>query len=184
MAYKSSGSNMEKGNQRIVGSPYEALSGDEENSPYLYPSAGIYDRPLPCCGCGIGWFSFLMGFIFPLLWYYATIRFFWTQRHNDPRERPGLAACAIAALVGTVTLVIVLIVLFVQHEGFVVLLSSTTTWNVSLDALQTVLCATSVICCVINYDNQLCSHHVLQGKFVPFFGLQHFVVRFLFHHLW
>lgn len=118
---------MEKGNQRIVGSPYEALSGDEENSPYLYPSAGIYDRPLPCCGCGIGWFSFLMGFIFPLLWYYATIRFFWTQRHNDPRERPGLAACAIAALVGTVTLVIVLIVLFVQHEGFVVLLSSTTT---------------------------------------------------------
>ncbi|KAG0608538.1 hypothetical protein M758_8G113100 [Ceratodon purpureus] len=113
MGFKASGSDMEKGKQRSAGGPYEALLYPEEDP---HPYVGIYDRPLPCCGCGIGWFCFLVGFIFPLLWYYGTIRFFWTQRQNDPRERPGLAACAIAALVSTVALVITLIILLVLHQ--------------------------------------------------------------------
>ncbi|KAL4652491.1 hypothetical protein ACB092_01G237200 [Castanea dentata] len=57
---------------------------------------GTYDKPLPCFGCGIGWFSFLLGFVFPLLWYYATILYFGNYYRRDPRERAGLAASAIA----------------------------------------------------------------------------------------
>lgn len=57
---------------------------------------GIFDKPLPCCGCGIGWFSFLLGFVFPLMWYYSTILYFGNYYRKDPRERAGLAASAIA----------------------------------------------------------------------------------------
>ncbi|XP_011648592.1 uncharacterized protein LOC101207093 isoform X1 [Cucumis sativus] len=71
---------------------------------------GLYDKPLPCFGCGIGWFSFLLGFFFPLLWYYATILYFWNAR-RDPRERAGLAASAIAALACSILLLIVVAVL-------------------------------------------------------------------------
>ncbi|KAI3801211.1 hypothetical protein L1987_29315 [Smallanthus sonchifolius] len=57
---------------------------------------GIYDKPLPCFGCGLGWFSFLVGFAFPLMWYYATFLYFGNYYQRDPRERAGLAASAIA----------------------------------------------------------------------------------------
>ncbi|WRX26406.1 hypothetical protein QQP08_018893 [Theobroma cacao] len=60
------------------------------------PQLGLYDKPLPCFGCGIGWFSLLLGFVFPLMWYYATILYFGNYYHKDPRERAGLAASAIA----------------------------------------------------------------------------------------
>ncbi|GAB4853757.1 hypothetical protein Ancab_017950 [Ancistrocladus abbreviatus] len=73
--------------------------------------AGIYDKPLPCFGCGIGWFSFLLGFVFPLMWYYATILYFGNYYRKDPRERAGLAASAIAALACSVVLLIVLLVI-------------------------------------------------------------------------
>ncbi|KAF2591668.1 hypothetical protein F2Q70_00039707 [Brassica cretica] len=59
---------------------------------------GAYDKPLPCFGCGIGWFSFLLGFVFPLLWYYATFLYFGNYYRKDPRERAGLAASAITAM--------------------------------------------------------------------------------------
>ncbi|OVA08394.1 Ribosomal protein L18a [Macleaya cordata] len=67
---------------------------------------GLYDKPLPCFGCGIGWFSFLLGFVLPLMWYYATILYFGNYYRKDPRERAGLAASAIAALICTVALLI------------------------------------------------------------------------------
>ncbi|KAF3452329.1 hypothetical protein FNV43_RR02762 [Rhamnella rubrinervis] len=57
---------------------------------------GMYDKPLSCFGCGVGWFSFLLGFAFPPLWYYATVLYFGNYYLKDPRERPGLAASAIA----------------------------------------------------------------------------------------
>ncbi|XP_024541999.1 60S ribosomal protein L18a-like protein isoform X2 [Selaginella moellendorffii] len=72
---------------------------------------GDWDEPLPCCGCGVGWCSFLLGFIVPLFWYYGTFVFFFPRFQRDLRERPGFAACAIAALVFTVGLVILVIVL-------------------------------------------------------------------------
>ncbi|KAJ9538581.1 hypothetical protein OSB04_031314 [Centaurea solstitialis] len=72
---------------------------------------GLYDKPLPCFGCGIGWFSFLVGFAFPLMWYYATFLYFGNYYRKDPRERAGLAASAIAALGCSIILFIVAMVL-------------------------------------------------------------------------
>lgn len=75
---------------------------------------GIYDKPLPCFGCGIGWFSFLTGFLCPLMWYYATILYFGNHYRKDPRERAGLAASAIAAMgFSVILLIVVLIRLFI-----------------------------------------------------------------------
>ncbi|XP_026398873.1 uncharacterized protein LOC113294710 [Papaver somniferum] len=71
---------------------------------------GLYDKPLPCFGCGIGWFSFLLGFLIPLMWYYATILYFGNYYRKDPRERAGLAASAIAALICTVVLIVTALV--------------------------------------------------------------------------
>ncbi|KAI4380347.1 hypothetical protein MLD38_006546 [Melastoma candidum] len=68
---------------------------------------GIYDKPLPCFGCGIGWFSFLVGIIFPPMWYYATVLYFGSFYRKDPRERAGLAASAIAAMISTVLLLVI-----------------------------------------------------------------------------
>ncbi|KAK6911930.1 hypothetical protein RJ641_024023 [Dillenia turbinata] len=77
------------------------LIGDGED-----PKLGLYDKRLPCCGCGIGWCSLLIGFVFPPAWYYAAILYFARYYHKDPRERSGLAACAIAAIVFTIAAVI------------------------------------------------------------------------------
>ncbi|KAK9282216.1 hypothetical protein L1049_005129 [Liquidambar formosana] len=82
------------------------LVGDAED-----PKLGIYDKPLPCFGCGIGWFSLLLGFVFPLMWYYATILYFGNYYRKDPRERAGLAASAIAALVCTIAVMITVAVI-------------------------------------------------------------------------
>ncbi|KAG6780395.1 hypothetical protein POTOM_013252 [Populus tomentosa] len=60
---------------------------------------GMFDKPLPCFGCGIGWFSLLLGFVFPLMWYFSAILYFGKYYNKDPRERSGLAACAIAVSV-------------------------------------------------------------------------------------
>lgn len=86
---------------------------------------GLFYKPLPCFGCGIGWFSwvkhslllsiivafgfivsaeavhvssvrFLIGFVFPFAWYVATFLYFTNYYRRDPRERSGLAASAIA----------------------------------------------------------------------------------------
>jgi hypothetical protein len=45
---------------------------------------------------------FLIGFVVPLFWYYGTYLFY-TERYRDPRERPGLAACAIAVCAHSVS---------------------------------------------------------------------------------
>ncbi|KAA8534810.1 hypothetical protein F0562_029748 [Nyssa sinensis] len=78
---------------------------------------GIYDKPMPCFGCGLGWFSFLLGFGFPLMWYYATILYFGNYYRKDPRERAGLAASAIAALACSVVLLIVVMILLLQTQS-------------------------------------------------------------------
>ncbi|KAK4757900.1 hypothetical protein SAY87_019201 [Trapa incisa] len=74
--------------------------------PEDYQFGGIYDKPLPCFGCGVGWFSFLLGFLCPLMWYYATVLYFGNHYRKDPRERAGLAASAIAAMVYSVFLLV------------------------------------------------------------------------------
>eukprot|EP00262_Sarcandra_glabra_P006249 TRINITY_DN18372_c0_g1_i1.p1 TRINITY_DN18372_c0_g1~~TRINITY_DN18372_c0_g1_i1.p1 ORF type:complete len:108 (+),score=7.68 TRINITY_DN18372_c0_g1_i1:201-524(+) len=89
-----------------------ALDGKDHEARYMLIrdvedlQVGIYDKPLPCFGCGIGWFSFLLGFLLPFMWYYATILYFGNYYRRDPRERAGLAACAIAALICSVVVFI------------------------------------------------------------------------------
>ncbi|XP_050230706.1 60S ribosomal protein L18a-like protein [Mercurialis annua] len=75
------------------------------------PELGMFDKPLPCCGCGIGWFFLLLGFVFPLMWYVASVLYFMKYYHKDPRERSGLTACAIAATFFTIAAVIALLVI-------------------------------------------------------------------------
>ncbi|XP_065621577.1 large ribosomal subunit protein eL20z-like [Quercus suber] len=70
------------------------------------PELGMFDKPLPCFGCGIGWFSLLLGLVCPLLWYYATFLYFRKYYQRDPRERDGLAANAVAALICTIAVII------------------------------------------------------------------------------
>ncbi|KAJ9537474.1 hypothetical protein OSB04_030207 [Centaurea solstitialis] len=70
------------------------LIGDEEDN-----RLGYFDNPLPCFGCGIGWFCLLLGFVLPLMWYYATILYLGNYYRKDPRERTGLAASAIASTI-------------------------------------------------------------------------------------
>ncbi|KAF6138675.1 hypothetical protein GIB67_009869 [Kingdonia uniflora] len=38
---------------------------------------------------------FLLGFVFPVMWYYATVLYFGNYYHKDPREMAGLVASAI-----------------------------------------------------------------------------------------
>ncbi|GAB4837996.1 hypothetical protein Ancab_027522 [Ancistrocladus abbreviatus] len=90
--------------------------GDSEKGKYTLIQnaedyqAGIYDKPLPCFGCGVGWFSFLLGFVFPPMWYYATILYFGNYYRKDPRERAGLGASAIAAMSFSVVVLILVLV--------------------------------------------------------------------------
>ncbi|WZZ07555.1 60S ribosomal protein L18a-like protein isoform X2 [Brassica rapa] len=72
---------------------------------------GLFYKPLPCFGFGIGWLSFLLGFFFPFAWYFATFLYLTNYYRRDPRERSGLAASAIAALIFTVALLITVLVL-------------------------------------------------------------------------
>ncbi|XP_013626739.1 PREDICTED: uncharacterized protein LOC106332793 isoform X1 [Brassica oleracea var. oleracea] len=81
--------------------------GDEEGNEL----GGLFYKPLPCFGLGIGWLSFLLGFFFPFAWYFATFLYLTNYYRRDPRERSGLAASAIAALIFTVALLITVLVL-------------------------------------------------------------------------
>lgn len=83
---------------------YTLIKDVEEYQP------GIYDKPLPCFGCGVGWFSFLLGFLLPFMWFYATFLYFGNYYRRDPRERAGLAASAIAALGCSLLLFIILLI--------------------------------------------------------------------------
>ncbi|KAG4959192.1 hypothetical protein AAZX31_13G090100 [Glycine max] len=76
---------------------------------------GVYDKPLPFFGCGIGWFSFLFGFLCPPMWFYATILYFGNHYRKDPRERAGLGASAIAALVCSVASLMIGVILVLRY---------------------------------------------------------------------
>ncbi|CAN4098532.1 unnamed protein product [Withania somnifera] len=80
------------------------LLKDAENS-----QLGIFDKPLPCFDCGIGWFSLLLGFVFPFMWYYAPILYFGNYIPERSERGAGLAANAIAALIFTVAALVAVV---------------------------------------------------------------------------
>ncbi|XP_076906213.1 large ribosomal subunit protein eL20z-like [Bidens hawaiensis] len=60
-------------------------------------------RPLPCCGCGVGWFLFLVGFFFGAIpWYVGAFILLFVR--VDHREKPGLIACTIAAILALIAI--------------------------------------------------------------------------------
>ncbi|XP_058218055.1 large ribosomal subunit protein eL20z-like isoform X1 [Rhododendron vialii] len=71
------------------------------------PAVKEPDR-LFCWGLGVGWFLFILGFIFGVIpWYIGAIMLFCVKRKNYNREKPGYIACAIFAVIGTVLIVVV-----------------------------------------------------------------------------
>ncbi|KFK38817.1 hypothetical protein AALP_AA3G164200 [Arabis alpina] len=76
--------------------------------PYVsgYAVAGgrhEYDR-LPCCGLGIGWVLFILGFFFGAIpWFIGFFLFLFSR---NPRERPGYIACTIGTIIATIFIVI------------------------------------------------------------------------------
>ncbi|KAL8205414.1 hypothetical protein R6Q57_008965 [Mikania cordata] len=59
----------------------------------------VRERRLPCCGIGMGWFLFIVGFFLAAIpWYIGA--FILICARYDHREKPGYIACLVAAIVG------------------------------------------------------------------------------------
>ncbi|PQQ04469.1 60S ribosomal protein L18a-like protein [Prunus yedoensis var. nudiflora] len=57
----------------------------------------VRERRLPCCGMGIGWLLFIIGFFLGgIPWYVGT--FILLCVRVDYREKPGYVACTIASI--------------------------------------------------------------------------------------
>ncbi|GBG75752.1 hypothetical protein CBR_g20998 [Chara braunii] len=109
----------------FYGHPFASYTGGESGAQRSYASdgsyvalaegeGGKYERILPCCGCGIGWTLFLLGFLVPVLWYVGGFLYLIFPGGLDRRERPGLAATAVAALVNLVFALIAFLILWVN----------------------------------------------------------------------
>ncbi|THG14599.1 hypothetical protein TEA_014216 [Camellia sinensis var. sinensis] len=59
------------------------------------------EHRLPCCGIGIGWFLFIIGFFLGAIpWYIGA--FILLCVRADYREKPGLIACTLAAFLAMI----------------------------------------------------------------------------------
>ncbi|XP_060209422.1 large ribosomal subunit protein eL20z-like [Lycium barbarum] len=80
---------------------YQAVPG------YIAPDPeGRAEREhrLPCCGIGLGWFMFIIGFLLAgIPWYLGAFVLLCAQ--IDPREKPGYIGCTIAAVLATFALI-------------------------------------------------------------------------------
>ncbi|CAH8332530.1 unnamed protein product [Eruca vesicaria subsp. sativa] len=58
----------------------------------------VREHDVPCCGFGMGWFLFIMGFLFGgIPWYLGAVIILFTS--VDHREKAGYVACSIASVV-------------------------------------------------------------------------------------
>ncbi|KAM0919523.1 hypothetical protein ACQ4PT_008145 [Festuca glaucescens] len=92
----------------LFGQRYSRNRGGYHSGAAQDTEAGVrgrsYDR-LPCCGLGIGWVLFILGFIFGAIpWYVGALLLCFYRR--DHREKPGFIACAVAAVIGTIIIII------------------------------------------------------------------------------
>ncbi|XP_007022107.2 PREDICTED: 60S ribosomal protein L18a-like protein [Theobroma cacao] len=65
----------------------------------------VRERRLPCCGIGIGWFLFIIGFFLGAIPWYIGL-FILVCARIDYREKPGYIACTIAAILATIAIVL------------------------------------------------------------------------------
>uniref|UniRef100_A0A7C8Z180 60S ribosomal protein L18a-like protein n=1 Tax=Opuntia streptacantha TaxID=393608 RepID=A0A7C8Z180_OPUST len=102
--------------QPVVGFPQPAPSPGT-TPPYYYAhgyqAIPVYavaegmplrEPRLPCCGVGIGWFLFIAGFFLAAIpWYVGALILLCVR--VDYREKPGLVACMIAAVLAVIAVV-------------------------------------------------------------------------------
>ncbi|CAN8292946.1 unnamed protein product [Cochlearia groenlandica] len=62
-------------------------------------------RRLPCCGIGLGWFFFIVGFFLGAIPWYIGM-FIMIVGKVDHREKPGYIACTIAAILATIAVIL------------------------------------------------------------------------------
>ncbi|XP_020258178.1 60S ribosomal protein L18a-like protein, partial [Asparagus officinalis] len=80
--------------------PIPVYNGVAEGRPLT-----VRMQRLPCCGLGIGWFLFIIGFFLAAIpWYVGA--FILLCVRVDYREKPGFAACTIAAVVAAVAVIV------------------------------------------------------------------------------
>ncbi|PIA41567.1 hypothetical protein AQUCO_02200184v1 [Aquilegia coerulea] len=65
----------------------------------------VREHRLPCCGIGIGWLLFVLGFFFAAIPWYAGAIIIICAR-VDYREKPGYVACTIAAVLASIAAVL------------------------------------------------------------------------------
>lgn len=69
------------------------------------PVTAVRERRLPCCGLGVGWFLFIIGFFLGAIPWYVGLLVLMCGR-IDYREKPGYIACTVAAILATVAIII------------------------------------------------------------------------------
>ncbi|XP_065877524.1 large ribosomal subunit protein eL20z-like isoform X2 [Euphorbia lathyris] len=63
----------------------------------------VREHRLPCCGMGMGWLLFIVGFFLGgIPWYVGTFILLCVQ--VDYREKPGYVACAIATILAVIAI--------------------------------------------------------------------------------
>ncbi|PSS05915.1 60S ribosomal protein L18a-like protein [Actinidia chinensis var. chinensis] len=65
----------------------------------------VRERRLPCCGCGVGWFLFIIGFFLAAIPWYVGAIILICVRTVDYREKPGYIACTVAAVLATIAII-------------------------------------------------------------------------------
>eukprot|EP01018_Ginkgo_biloba_P010969 Gb_06480 [translate_table: standard] len=86
---------------------YQAVPGYPSHQQYPPVAEGrpLREERLPCCGLGIGWALFICGFIFASIpWYVGAFLLFCVRQ--DYREKPGLVACTIAAILAALAVIL------------------------------------------------------------------------------
>ncbi|XP_027161635.1 60S ribosomal protein L18a-like protein [Coffea eugenioides] len=105
--------------QPVIGFPQPVPSPGASDRPYYahgyqaVPGHAVAEgtpvtgrqRRLPCCGIGLGWFLFIIGFFLAAIpWYVAA--FIILCAKVDPREKPGYITCTVAAILGTIAIIV------------------------------------------------------------------------------
>ncbi|KAK3424608.1 hypothetical protein EUGRSUZ_F01391, partial [Eucalyptus grandis] len=65
----------------------------------------VRESRLPCCGIGVGWFLFILGFFLGAIPWYIGLLLLVCGR-IEYREKPGYIACTIAAILATIAIVL------------------------------------------------------------------------------
>ncbi|CAA6665277.1 unnamed protein product [Spirodela intermedia] len=87
------------------GHPYYAQGYQAVPGYAVVEGRPVRQPRLPCCGCGMGWFLFIIGFFLAAIpWYVGAFVLLCTI--VDHREKPGYVACTIAAAVAAVAVIL------------------------------------------------------------------------------